>query len=500
AGVVSSNTKLYHNSISLTGDRGAVAAQIGSYGVAISGSNPTVELKNNIFYNTQTASSGGVNAKSYAIGTASTTFTNMDSNFNDFFTSGANASGFRTASLDTTGTDFATLAAWQGATSKDANSFAVDPLYVSPTTDLHLQMTSPMINVGTNVGVTTDIDGQTRDSMPDIGADEFIVIAPGTVQFSAPTYSVAENVAGGLATITVTRTGGASGAASVDYATSNGTATGGASCTNGVDYVNANGTLNWADGDGAPKTFNVSICNDGLFENDETVNLSLSNVSGAALGAPSTAVLTITNDDLTPPPLPSAGNLLISEFRLRGTAGVEDEFIELYNNTNNDIAVGAHDGSQGFAVAASDGILRCTIPNGTVIPGRGHFLCANNTASTGYSLGTYPAGNDGVNPTNATPDATYTTDIPDNAGIALFNSTTTFTLANRLDAVGSTSEANTTYKEGTGYPALSPSSINYSFYRDMNNATGTPKDTDNNATDFILADTNGTGGLGPPQL
>src|SRR5205085_272421 len=401
AGVVSSNTKLYHNSISLTGDRGAVAAQIGSYGVAISGSNPTVELKNNIFYNTQTASSGGVNAKSYAIGTASTTFTNMDSNFNDFFTSGANASGFRTASLDTTGTDFATLAAWQGATSKDANSFAVDPLYVSPTTDLHLQMTSPMINAGTNVGVTTDIDGQTRDSMPDIGADEFIVIAPGTVQFSAPTYSVAENVAGGLATITVTRTGGASGAASVQYATADGTAHGGAMCANGVDYVNASG---------------------------------------------------------------------------------------------------AHDGSQGFAIAASDGVVRCIITNGTIIPGRGHFLCANNTASTGYSLGTYPAGNDGVNPTNATPDATYTTDIPDNAGIALFNSTTTFTLANRLDAVGSPSEANTTYKEGTGYPALSPSSINYSFYRDMNNATGTPKDTDNNATDFILADTNGTGGLGPPQL
>jgi hypothetical protein len=39
-------------------------------------------------------------------------------------------------------------------------------------------------------------------------------------------------------------------------------------------------------------------------------------------------------------------------------------------------------------------------------------------------------------------------------------------LANRLDAVGSTSEANTLYKEGTGYPALVPFSIDYSFYRD----------------------------------
>jgi hypothetical protein len=76
-------------------------------------------------------------------------------------------------------------------------------------------------------------------------------------------------------------------------------------------------------------------------------------------------------------------------------------------------------------------------------------------------------------------------------------------LANRLDAVGSTSEANTLYKEGTGYPALTPFSINYSFYRDDCGKSGsittfgacpisTPKDTNNNAADFIFVDTNGT--------
>ena len=103
-------------------------------------------------------------------------------------------------------------------------------------------------------------------------------------------------------------------------------------------------------------------------------------------------------------------------------------------------------------------------------------------------------------------DATYTTDIPDNAGIALFNNSTgggSFTLANRFDAVGSTSEANTLYKEGTGYPALTPFSIDYSFHRDECGKSGsittmgactisTPKDTDNNAVDFIFVDTNGT--------
>jgi hypothetical protein len=38
--------------------------------------------------------------------------------------------------------------------------------------DYHLQADSPAINVGVDVGVSTDIDGDLRDSSPDIGADE----------------------------------------------------------------------------------------------------------------------------------------------------------------------------------------------------------------------------------------------------------------------------------------------------------------------------------------
>jgi hypothetical protein len=183
--------------------------------------------------------------------------------------------------------------------------------------------------------------------------------------------------------------------------------------------------------------------------------------------------------------------LIISEFRVRGPSGANDEFVEIYNNSNTSTTVASQVGS-GFAVAASDAVVRCTIPNGTVIPGRGHFLCTNSVA---YSLGGY-----------ATGDATYTTDIPDNAGIALFNNNVpaNFILANRLDAVGSTSEANTLYKEGTGYPALTPFSIDYAFVRDacgqqgsITNLTPCPltvgvADTGNNAVDFYFVDTNGT--------
>lgn len=195
----------------------------------------------------------------------------------------------------------------------------------------------------------------------------------------------------------------------------------------------------------------------------------------------------------------ASAQLVISEFRVRGPSGANDEFIEIHNNTASDHTVAGGSGT-GYGVAASDGVTRCSIPNGTVIPARGHYLCVN---SVGYSLASYPAGNG----TTATGDATYTTDIPDNAGIALFNNNSggaNYSLANRLDSVGSSSEANTLYKEGTGYPALTPFSIDYSFYRDNCGKAGSittfglcPSggfvvDTNNNAADFVFVDTNGT--------
>jgi hypothetical protein len=231
------------------------------------------------------------------------------------------------------------------------------------------------------------------------------------------------------------------------------------------------------------------------------VSQPVNTVAPAATGGKSANTVSRNPGLRVPQPIvegPAAGSLIISEFRLRGPNGANDEFIEIYNDSGADHTVAAISGT-GYGVAASDGTTRCSIPNGTVIPNRGHYLCVN---SVGYSLASYPAGNG----TTATGDATYTTDIADNAGIALFNNNTggaSYSLANRFDAVGSTSEANTLYKEGTGYPALTPFSIDYSFYRDNCGKGGsittfgvcsisTPKDTNNNAADFIFVDTNGT--------
>lgn len=107
----------------------------------------------------------------------------------------------------------------------------------------------------------------------------------GKLQFSSATYSATED--GGNATITVARVDGATSIVTVDYATSDGTASAGS------DYTASSGTLTFNQGE-TSKTFTIPISNDGVFEPDETVNLTLSNPTGSAtLGTPSTAVLTI---------------------------------------------------------------------------------------------------------------------------------------------------------------------------------------------------------------
>lgn len=50
----------------------------------------------------------------------------------------------------------------------------------------------------------------------------------------------------------------------------------------------------------------------------------------------------------------TAGQLLISEFRVRGTGAANDEFIEIYNNIGADHTVVAASGG-GYGIAASDG-------------------------------------------------------------------------------------------------------------------------------------------------
>jgi len=113
---------------------------------------------------------------------------------------------------------------------------------------------------------------------------------PPTVSFSAANFNAGEG--DGQATITVNISDAPDGfTATVDYATSNGTA------ESGTDYTATNDTLSWTSGQSSPKSFNVSITEDGQQESDETVNLTLSNPSNCTITGTNPATLTILDND-----------------------------------------------------------------------------------------------------------------------------------------------------------------------------------------------------------
>lgn len=118
------------------------------------------------------------------------------------------------------------------------------------------------------------------------------VTAPGsssTFALAAADYSVLQS--GLSATVSVTRTGTTTGAASVQYATVDG------SGVAGTLYTAASGTLNWAANDASAKSLTVKISNAAPFSGNESFGVALSSPSpGATLGSPNTATVTVTGD------------------------------------------------------------------------------------------------------------------------------------------------------------------------------------------------------------
>ncbi|MEO8359563.1 MAG: Calx-beta domain-containing protein [Vicinamibacteria bacterium] len=344
---------------------------------------------------------------------------------------------------------------------------------LEPNETFLVQLTSPNVNLdfmtGTHVATGTIIN----DDSPAISIDD---------------PSIAEGNSGTtILTFNVTIPSPAPvGGVGFTYNTSDGTAT-----IADLDYVTASGTGSIPAGS-TSTTIAVTINGDTKPEASETVNVTLTNPTGTgATLQKAVGVGTINNDDAIP-----AGVLVISEFRLRGAAAVTpfgqlDEFIEVANATNAAVTVFTTDGSSGFSVAKAPGNLIFLIPNGTTIPAYGHYLGANNTAVNGYTLKDYG----GVN--MSTPDATWTADIADDTGLALFATANpvNYTMPYRLDAAGFTTDvvSNPLYVEGpTGLAGIgngggSGFSGQYSFVRRYNYGGGSGlQDTNNNATNFAL--------------
>jgi len=134
----------------------------------------------------------------------------------------------------------------------------------------------------------TNPDGQSS-TLP--GA--FTVTEAPVIQFSAATYAATE--ANGQVGLTIQRSSPITHAATVRYTTASGTGTADS------DFPAIDATVTFNPGTVAV-SFPLIVTNDSLLEGAETANLQLSNVQGAILGNPSSAVVTIADNLAKPAP------------------------------------------------------------------------------------------------------------------------------------------------------------------------------------------------------
>lgn len=163
------------------------------------------------------------------------------------------------------------------------------------------------------------------------------------------------------------------------------------------------------------------------------------------------------------PVIQAATNIVISEFRFRGSNGGNDEFIELYNPTNSSIDI------SGWEIHGSNNVgstsLKVTIPATTILSSGQYYLITNNGTS-GY--------NDSVSS-----DLNYSSGITDDGGVAL-------TLADDtpIDEVGLS--LGSAYLEGSPQTSLGTSNIDRGYERKLGGINANCVDTTDNFSEFSL--------------
>ena len=172
--------KIYFNSVDLTTNQANGGIPCAFWISEFITTASSLDIRDNIFAVHQTT---GTRYSIYSGGSSNNIFGPI--NYNDYYNVGPNVGYLGSAQTS--------LANWQAASGGDANSLAINPIFMS-TSDIHLAVNSPLNNSGVSIGgITTDIDGDVRPATPDMGADEFTPVNCSTLgSITAGTISASD--------------------------------------------------------------------------------------------------------------------------------------------------------------------------------------------------------------------------------------------------------------------------------------------------------------------
>ncbi|WP_152532045.1 Calx-beta domain-containing protein, partial [Leptolyngbya sp. Heron Island J] len=216
------------------------------------------------------------------------------------------------------------------------------------------QTNSPVVLVDQNTGfdarqdtfdgINPNVSGEAK--MAQNWFDAFTSVFPVEPTFSVQNDTLSIDEAAGEVTVTVVRSGDTQDAATIEY-TLNGVGTN--SATPDEDYsapVTA-GQVTFAPG-ATEATISIPILNDALDEGNESFSVTLQNPSIGLIGASSSTVVTIMDDDALPTLSLSQPSISVSE-----TAGTASITVERNGNPNTAVSV-SYSINNGTAVAGED--------------------------------------------------------------------------------------------------------------------------------------------------
>ncbi len=202
------------------------------------------------------------------------------------------ANGRFTINADVTGGWTVYVRAWNAANAGDATHYGNSEMFSVPG-DVG---PGDYYNIGSGGG--WDVGPFGGDNVPAFETDSEPPAL--TVAFSSASSSGSEGST--PANLEVSLEYASGDTVTVDYSVTGGTADGA-----GEDYTLANGTLTFDPGD-ETQNISITIVNDDLDENNETIVVTLSNPNNADLGAQTTHTYTITDNDAAPSVAFSSGS------------------------------------------------------------------------------------------------------------------------------------------------------------------------------------------------